>query len=181
MSSRRRSIIKFLPEARNSSAFSVEIYIKDFTREIICESLKYFLRSNPHKNPRNTRRTRILVEDYSYDFYLDLHHRLFLSWLSIVKAASSHSVFATPKIRAVRRSIIKRSYRATYCCAFWYEIFVKDSRGVTNLRPQTSDFILVKDFIFIHPEWYIISGHRPYFIKDFLQRFTYGLFCRDSA
>ena len=46
MSSRRRSIIKFLPEARNSSAFSVEIYIKDFTREIICESLKYFLRSN---------------------------------------------------------------------------------------------------------------------------------------
>ena len=33
-------------EARNSSAFSVEIYIKDFTREIICESLKYFLRSN---------------------------------------------------------------------------------------------------------------------------------------
>ena len=84
---------------------------------------------------------------------------------------SSHSVFATPKIRAVRRSIIKRSYRATYCCAFWYEIFVKDSRGVTNLRLQTSDFILVKDFIFIHPEWYIISGHRPYFIKDFLQRF----------
>ena len=145
MSSRRRSIIKFLPEARNSSAFSVEIYIKDFTREIICESLKYFLRSNPHKNPRNTRRTRILVEDYSYDFYLDFE--------------------------PVRRSIIKRSYRATYCCAFWYEIFVKDSRGVTNLRPQTSDFILVKDFIFIHPEWYIISGHRPYFIKDFLQRF----------
>ena len=46
MSSRRRSIIKFLPEAKNSSAFSVEIYIKDFTREIICESLKYFLRSN---------------------------------------------------------------------------------------------------------------------------------------
>ena len=46
MSSRRRSIIKFLPEARNSSAFSVEIYIRDFTREIICESLKYFLRSN---------------------------------------------------------------------------------------------------------------------------------------
>ena len=101
MSSRRRSIIKFLPEARNSSAFSVEIYIKDFTREIICESLKYFLRSNPHKNPRNTRRTRILVEDYSYDFYLDFE--------------------------PVRRSIIKRSYRATYCCAFWYEIFVKDS------------------------------------------------------
>ena len=126
MSSRRRSIIKFLPEARNSSAFSVEIYIKDFTREIICESLKYFLRSTPHKNPRNTRRTRILVEDYSYDFYLDFE--------------------------PVRRSIIKRSYRATYCCAFWYEIFVKDSRGVTNLRPQTSDFILVKDFIFIHPE-----------------------------
>ena len=100
MSSRRRSIIKFLPEARNSSAFSVEIYIKDFTREIICESLKYFLRSNPHKNPRNTRRTRILVKDYSKDFYLDFE--------------------------PVRRSIIKRSYRATYCCAFWYEIFVKD-------------------------------------------------------
>ena len=115
MSSRRRSIIKFLPEARNSSAFSVEIYIKDFTREIICESLKYFLRSNPHKNPRNTRRTRILVKDYSKDFYLDFE--------------------------PVRRSIIKRSYRATYCCAFWYEIFVKDSRGVTNFKPQTSDFI----------------------------------------
>ena len=67
--------------------------------------------------PRNTRRTRrkILVKDYSKDFYLDFE--------------------------PVRRSIIKRSYRATYCCAFWYEIFVKDSRGVTNLKPQTSDFI----------------------------------------
>ena len=102
MSSRRRSIIKFLPEARNSSAFSVEIYIKDFTREIICESLKYFLRSNPHKNPRNTRRTRkkILVKDYSKDFYLDFE--------------------------PVRRSIINSSPEARYSSAFSVEIFVKD-------------------------------------------------------
>ena len=38
-------------------------------------------------------------KDYSCDFHYDLHHRLFLSWLSIVKARS-HYVFATPKIRA---------------------------------------------------------------------------------
>ena len=135
MSSRRRSIIKFLPEARNSSAFSVEIYIKDFTREIICESLKYFLRSNILK--------KISSKDLPMVCFVVTQHS---------ESRVSHSVFATPKIRAVRRSIIKRSYRATYCCAFWYKIFVKDSRGVTNLRPQTSDFILVKDFIFIHPE-----------------------------
>ena len=39
---------------------------------------------------------KIIVEDYFQDFILDLHHRLFLSCLSIVKARS-HSVFATPK------------------------------------------------------------------------------------
>ena len=33
--------------------------------------------------------------------------------------ASSHSVFATPKIRAVRRSIIKFSPKARYSSAFW--------------------------------------------------------------
>ena len=42
---------------------------------------------------------KILFKDYFQDFYLDLHHRLFLSWLSIVKARS-HSVFATPKYLA---------------------------------------------------------------------------------
>ena len=41
-----RSIIKPFPKARYSSAFSVEIFVKDFVREIIYELLKYFLRSN---------------------------------------------------------------------------------------------------------------------------------------
>ena len=135
MSSRRRSIIKFLPEARNSSAFSVEIYIKDFTREIICESLKYFLRSNILK--------KISSKDLPMVCFVVTQHSESRE-LSLCLRYSKNS--------SRRRSIIKRSYRATYCCAFWYEIFVKDSRGVTNLRLQTSDFILVKDFIFIHPE-----------------------------
>ena len=43
----------------------------------------------------------ILVKDFVQDSSLDLHHRLFLSWLSIVKARF-HSVFATPKIRACK-------------------------------------------------------------------------------
>ena len=68
----RKSLIKIWPMARNQSS--------EFRRS--------------HE------KTRILVKDYSKDFYLDFE--------------------------PVRRSIIKRSYRATYCCAFWYEIFVKD-------------------------------------------------------
>ena len=44
-------------------------------------------------------------------------------------------------------------------------------------RSEELERILVKDFYLK----IIISGQRPYFIKDFLQRFTYGLFCRDSA
>ena len=40
--------------------------------------------------------------------------------------ASSHSVFATPKIRAVRRSIINSSSKARCSSAFSVRIFVKD-------------------------------------------------------
>ena len=82
------------PEARYSSAFSVEIFlkiiisgqrpyfIKDFLQRFLAkqpqkhpsnirlnsDDKKRFLAKQPPKNPRNTRRTRILVKDYSQDF-----------------------------------------------------------------------------------------------------------------
>ena len=83
ISSRRRSIIKSFPEARYSSAFSVEIFLKILFAAslnyrlflaighiLLKISTKDFLRSNPPKNPRSTRRTRILVKDSSKDFVL---------------------------------------------------------------------------------------------------------------
>ena len=80
MSSRRRSKIKPFPEARYSSAFSVEIFVKDFVcclpelQIISCRRQhlkqdfpKRFLAFRlPKKNPRITRRTRrkIFVKDF---------------------------------------------------------------------------------------------------------------------
>ena len=110
MSSRRRSIIKFLPEARNSSAFSVEIYIKDFTREIICESLKYFLRSNILK--------KISSKDLPMVCFVVTQHS---------ESRVSHSVFATPKHLAFRlpqkNTVSQNCYLLSVICnaknSFW--------------------------------------------------------------
>ena len=56
--------------------------------------------ATPQKNPRNTRKTRILVKDFVQDSSLD--------------------------VEPVRRSKIKPFPEATYCCAFSVEIFVED-------------------------------------------------------
>ena len=52
----------------------------------------------------------------------------------------------------------------------------------SDFRLQTSYFILVKDYVvaaYLSDRLFLAAGH--IFIKDFLQRFTCGLFCHDSA
>ena len=101
---------------------------------------------------------KIIVEDYFQDFILDLHHRLFLSWLSIVKA-SSHYVFATPKIRAVGDPQLNPPQKQPTVAHFQLGFLLKILFSS-----------ILNDILFL------AIGH--IFIKDFLQRFTCGLFCR---
>ena len=80
--------------------------------------------------PRNTQRTRkkILVEDYSKDFVLDLPIGYFCHDSAKNKFLDLFSALAAPKIRAsMMRSITKRTHKARYSSAFWSEILVKDS------------------------------------------------------
>ena len=79
MSSRRRSKIKLFPEARYSSAFSVEIFVKDYifsclsARNLWRKSLIKIwpmARNQSSEFRRSHEKTRILVKDYSKDFVL---------------------------------------------------------------------------------------------------------------
>ena len=74
---------------------------------------------------RSHEKTRILVKDYSKDFYLDLHHRLFLSRLGIVKACF-HSTLAAPKIRACKAIHYKILPKSEVFERIFSSIFVKD-------------------------------------------------------
>ena len=105
----RRSIINSSPKARYSSAFSVEIFVKDYifsclsARNLWRKSLIKIwpmARNQSSEFRRSHEKTRILVKDYSKDFYLDFE--------------------------PVRRSIINSSPKARYSSAFSVEIFVKD-------------------------------------------------------
>ena len=84
ISSRRRSKINPFPKARNSSAFSVEIFLLKILflsilndilflakQHLIKDFPQRFLAKQPQKNPRNTRSTRILVKDSCKDYSLD--------------------------------------------------------------------------------------------------------------
>ena len=69
----------------------------------------------------------ILVEDYSKDFVLDLPIGYFCHASAKNKFLDLFSALAAPKIRASpMRSKINPSRKATYCCAFWSKILVKD-------------------------------------------------------
>ena len=71
---------------------------------------------------------RLLVEDYSKDFVLDLPIGYFCHDSAKNKFLDLFSALAAPKIRAsMMRSITKRTHKARYSSAFWSEILVKDS------------------------------------------------------
>ena len=71
---------------------------------------------------------KILVEDYSKDFVLDLPIGYFCHDSAKNKFLDLFSALAAPKIRAsMMRSITKRTHKAKYSSAFWSEILVEDS------------------------------------------------------
>ena len=88
----------------------------------------------------------------------------FLSWLSIVKARF-HYVFATPKIRVCKAIPIKIFPKSEELERIFSQDFYLKILFPSNIRLNSDD-------------WFLAKQHLK---QDFLQRFTYGLFCRDSA
>ena len=123
-----RSIIKSSPKARNSSAFSVEIFLKMLFAASLNFRLflaKQHLKKDFHKRFLAKQPPKIHGTHGEHGFSLKILLKIFV------------------KMSSRRRSPIKSSPEATYCCAFSVEIFVKDSCGMTKtcpsaLRPQPS-------------------------------------------
>ena len=105
---------------------------------------------------------KIIVEDYFQDFILDLPIGYFGHDSAKNKFLDLFSALAAPKIRAVGDPQLNPPQKQRTVAHFQLGFLLKILFSS-----------ILNDILFL------AIGH--IFIKDFLQRFTYGLFCRDSA
>ena len=121
-----RSKIKSFPEARYSSAFFVKIFIKDFVRQIICESLKYFLRSNILK--------KISSKDFQPSDYPKKYR--FPKLLSVICNAKNSFLETVncQTVTPITQKIVFRNCQLSNCNT-WYELALskKQEQSSRNL------------------------------------------------